>query len=439
MILQYDFKLKKNRKNPTSSFSHYLNLGIYNLAIFIYRLGIFIASFFNQKAKFWIDGRKDIFQKIKSQLPDNQKLIWIHCASLGEFEQGRPLIEKIKTTHPHFKIFLTFYSPSGYEIRKNYPHADYIFYLPADSPKNAKRFLDLVRPTVSIFVKYEFWYHYLHQLQEREIPTFLVSAVFRKDQIFFKSYGSFFKNILPFFNHIFVQNKNSKTLLLQNGIKNVTVAGDTRVDRVLDIQKNAQSFGVIEAFKGTTDILIGGSTWSADEDILIEWIHEQKDFRWKFILAPHDISEHRLIEIEKKLKVNSIRFSKTNTLNATAAKVMIIDNIGMLSSIYQYGKIAFIGGGFGAGVHNTLEPITFGLPVIFGKKYQKFEEAKYLVKSGGGFSVLIFLDFNKIMKNLDEEIFYNNASTNAKNYILENQGATEKILSSASLTQLLNC
>ena len=415
-----------------------MSLTIYNLTLFLYRSGIYIASFFNPKAKLWIDGRKNIFQKIKTQLPDNQQLIWIHCASLGEFEQGRPLIEKIKTNFPHFKILLTFFSPSGYEIRKNYPHADYIFYLPADSPKNAQLFLDIVRPTLSIFVKYEFWYHYLHQLHERKIPTFLIAAVFRKEQIFFKPYGTFFKNMLPFFNHIFAQNKDSKTLLLQNEIKNVTVAGDTRVDRVLDIQKNAPSFGVIEAFKGTTDILIGGSTWSADEEIIIQWIHQQKDFRWKFIIAPHDISENRLVEIEKKLTVNAIRFSKANAFNASAARVMIIDNIGMLSSIYQYGKVAFIGGGWGAGIHNTLEPIAFGLPVIFGKKYQKFEEAKCLVKSGGGFSVSGFSDFEKIIKQLEDEFFYNNASTKAKNYILENQGATEKILSFAESLNVFN-
>ena len=400
---------------------------LYNLSVFFYKWGIHLASFWNKKAKQWITGRKDIFDKIQSQLTDNQQIIWIHCASLGEFEQGRPLIEKIKTSLPQYKIFLTFYSPSGYEIRKDYSFADYVFYLPADSKNNAKRFLNLVQPQIAIFVKYEFWYHYLHRLHQRKTPTYLISAVFRKDQIFFKSYGGFFKNMLSYFDHIFVQNKISKTLLLQKKINHVSLAGDTRVDRVLQIQKEAKSFGVIESFKGTSDILIGGSTWPPDEDILINWIHAQKDFRWKFIIAPHDINESHLQQIESKLTINNIRFSKANAFNSSAARVMIIDNIGMLSSIYQYGKIAFIGGGFGSGIHNTLEPIAFGLPVIFGEKYQKFEEANYLVQSGGGFSISNFSDFEKLMKNLEEEKFYKNASSHAKNYVLENQGATDLI------------
>ena len=400
---------------------------LYNFGIWVYYLGIWVASFFNKKAKLWIDGRKDIFAKIKSQNLDNQKIIWFHCASLGEFEQGRPLIEKIKNDLPDYKILLTFFSPSGYEIRKNYELADFIFYLPSDTKKNAKKFLEIVQPKMAIFVKYEFWYNYLNQLDQQKIPTYLISSVFRKEQIFFKPYGSFFKKMLFFFDHIFVQNKKSKTILLENGVSHLSVAGDTRVDRVLEIQKNKKSFDKINAFKGTAEILIGGSTWPPDEDILIEWIHAQKDFRWKFIIAPHDISESHIIEIEKKLKVSSIRFSKANAFNSAASKVMIIDNIGMLSSLYQYGKTAMIGGGFGSGIHNILEPIAFGLPVIFGKKYQKFEEANQLVETGGGFSILNFEQFKMIMEKLEKENFYNNASTKAKNYILDNQGATGRI------------
>ena len=401
---------------------------LYNFSIRLYQFGIHLASFFNKKAKLWVDGRTDIFQKLKAQNLDNQQLIWMHCASLGEFEQGRPLLEKIKTQHPHFKILLTFFSPSGYEIRKNYPTADYIFYLPVDSKKNAQRFLEIVQPNLVIFVKYEFWFHYLNQLKQAKIPTFLISAVFRKDQIFFKTYGGFFKKILFCFDHIFVQNIFSKTLLLQNGISEVSVAGDTRVDRVLQIKETAKTFDLINTFKGTTDLLIGGSTWSPDEDILIAWIEGQKTFAWKMILAPHDISENHLQQIEKKLKVNHIRFSKANAFNATAARVLIIDNIGMLSSIYRYGKVAYIGGGFGAGIHNTLEPIVFELPVIFGKKYQKFTEAKSLVKSGGGFSIENFEEFASVMNKLEQPAFYNNARTKAGNYVLENKGATEQIL-----------
>ncbi len=401
----------------------------YNIALTLYRFGIFIASFFNNKAKLWIKGRENIFENINTQLTDNEDIIWFHCASLGEFEQGRPLIEKIKSTLPHYKIFLTFYSPSGFEIQKNYQYADYIFYLPADSKKNAKHFLDLVNPKIAIFVKYEFWFHYLHQLNKKEIPTYLISSIFRKDQIFFKSYGGFFKKMLPFFDHIFVQNENSKTILLQNKINEISIAGDTRIDRVLEIKENKKSFGIIEAFKGTTDILIGGSTWEPDEDILIDWIEEQKDFRWKFIIAPHDISENRLTQIENKLNINTVRFSKANAFNVTVARVLIIDNIGMLSSLYQYGKIAFIGGGFGTGIHNTLEPIVFGLPVIFGGKYEKFKEAISLVKNGGGFSISSKEEFKNIMNQIENEEFYNNASTEALNYVLKNKGATEIIFS----------
>lgn len=400
---------------------------LYNLGISLYYFGIWIASFFNKKAKLWIEGRKDIFTKIKSQITDNQSIIWFHCASLGEFEQGRPLIEKIKKDLPDHKILLTFFSPSGFEIRKDYELADYIFYLPIDTKKNAIKFLKLVQPKMAFFVKYEFWFNFLQQLNQQNIPTYLVSSIFRKDQIFFKSYGSFFKKMLFFFDHIFVQNEKSKSILLENGVSHISVAGDTRVDRVLEIQKNKKSFDKIVTFKGTAEILIGGSTWPPDEDIFIEWIQSQKDFRWKFIIAPHDISESHIMEIEKKLKVNTIRFSNANALNSAGAKVMIIDNIGMLSSLYQYGKVAMIGGGFGNGIHNTLEPIAFGLPVIFGKKYQKFEEANRLVITGGGFSISNYLEFEEVIKNLEENNFYNNASTKAKNYILDNQGATEKI------------
>lgn len=400
---------------------------LYDFGIWLYGFGLWLASFFDKKAKLWVQGRQDIFSNISSQITDNQPTVWFHCASLGEFEQGRPLIEKIKKDLPDYKIFLTFFSPSGLEIRKNYKYADHIFYLPLDTTKNAKQFLKIVQPQIVFFVKYEFWYNYLKQLNQEKIPTYLVSSIFREDQIFFKPYGSFFKKMLFFFDHIFVQNEYSKSILLENKVSHVSVAGDTRVDRVLEIQKNKRSFDEIIFFKGNTEILIGGSTWPSEEDILIKWIYTQNDLHWKFIIAPHDISEHRLLEIEKKLNVNSVRFSKANALNSAAAKVMIIDYIGMLSSLYQYGKIALIGGGFGNGIHNTLEPITFGLPVIFGEKYQKFEEANKLVETGGGYSIKNYDEFNYIMKSLENDDFYNNASTNAEKYVLKNQGATMKI------------
>lgn len=401
---------------------------LYNLAISFYHLGIWLASFFNKKAKQWIKGRRNIFLKLKSQGFQNQEVIWFHCASLGEFEQGRPLIERIKTTSPQFKILITFFSPSGYEIRKDYKQADFICYLPIDSKNNAASFLKIVKPKMVFFVKYEFWFHYLDQLNQQNIPTYLISSIFRKDQIFFQSYGSFFKKMLLFFDHIFVQNEHSKKILIENGISKVSVAGDTRVDRVEEIKNNKRSIDLISSFKGTAKLMIGGSTWPPDEDILVRWIHEQKgNYQWKFIIAPHDIKESHIVEIESKLQGNSIRFSKANSIYIAAAQVLIIDNIGMLSSLYQYGEIALIGGGFGSGIHNTLEPIVFGLPVIFGPKYQKFEEAIQLVKTGGGFSVTNYNDFKKVMHPLENEEFYRQASSKAYEYIQLHQGATETI------------
>ena len=400
---------------------------LYNIAIWFFKIGILIASFFSPKARKWIAGRKNIFPTIQSQIPENQQIIWFHCASLGEFEQGRPLIEKIKKELTGHQILLTFFSPSGFEIRKNYEHADYIFYLPIDSKRNAQQFLNIVKPVLAVFVKYEFWYHYLHELKKQKTPTLLISAIFRKDQIFFKSYGQFFKKMLHCFDHIFVQNEFSRTLLLQNNVKPVSLAGDTRVDRVLEISEQAKNFPKVEAFSGTSEVLLCGSTWQPDEEILIPFINEQIDFRWKYIIAPHDIKEANLKRIEKMLSVSSIRYSKANSINAAVAKVLIIDNIGMLSSLYQYGNVAYIGGGFGKGIHNILEPIAFGLPVIFGINYQKFEEANHLVKNGGAFSISNKNELEKVMLNLEKEVLYNIASAKAKNYILENKGATSMI------------
>ena len=400
---------------------------LYNFSLWIYRIGISIASLFNPKAKKWKNGRRNIFSQLSQAFIENEKVIWMHCASLGEFEQGRPLLEKIKKENLPYKILLTFFSPSGYEIRKNYAHADFVFYLPIDSKSNAQQFLDIVKPEIAIFVKYEFWYHFLNQLHQRNIPTYLISAIFRENQIFFKRHGSLHQKMLTFFNHLFVQDKKSKTLLLQKQNLPVTIAGDTRIDRVLEIAQQAKSYPLIDAFVGTANILIGGSTWQPDEAILIPFINDQKNHTWKYIIAPHEIDEEHISAIEKQLTTSYIRYSNANTINASAAKVLIIDNIGMLSSLYKYGKVAYIGGGFGNGIHNTLEPIAFGLPTIFGTNYQKFEEAKYLVESEGGFSISNLDQAKKVMENLEKEEFYNNASTKAKDYILKNQGATQKV------------
>jgi len=385
-----------------------------------------LAAFFNKKAKQSIEGRKGIFEKLKSENFD-ENWIWMHCASLGEFEQGRPLIEKIKAEQPNQKIILTFFSPSGFEIRKNYDQADCVIYLPYDSPSNARQFLNIVKPQKAIFVKYEFWHFYLKELKKRQIPTYLISAVFRKEQSFFKWYGSFFRNMLSAFTHIFTQDENSIQLLKSVDFENAKAIGDTRIDRVLEIGKSAKKSPEIEAFCNQSPTLICGSTWPPDEAILAPFINKNLPKNWKVIIAPHDIKTKHIEQIMARFTVPTNTYTNLEIGRKNNAKVLIINNIGMLSSIYQYGKIAYIGGGFGSGIHNTLEPIAFGLPVIFGTKFQKFTEAKELVKTGGGFSISNQNEFEKVFEKLLEKKEFEKASSQAKNYISNNQGATEKI------------
>lgn len=399
---------------------------LYSAAIYLYRSFIWLTSFFNKKATLWITGRKDIFEQLEKAIDKRDRLFWIHCASLGEFEQGRPIIEKLKAKHPDLKILLTFFSPSGYEVRKNYKEADYVFYLPADTKKNARRFLKIVQPNFAIFVKYEFWYHYLHELKKHQIPTYLISAIFHIKQPFFSSlYGKFFQSILHCFQFIFVQNKNSAKLLQSIDIQNFEVVGDTRIDRVLQISKTTRTFPKVEQFKVGAPLLICGSTWQPDEAILCPYINEDKS-NWKYIFAPHDISENHLQKLESQLQVSHQRYSQFQA--DYSARVLIIDNIGLLSQLYQYGKVAYIGGGFGAGIHNTLEPAAFGLPILFGKKYEKFEEAVALVQKKGAFVVKNHADFEQYFQSLQEEDVRRRASEKVKNYLQDNEGATEKIL-----------
>ena len=403
---------------------------LYNFSITLYGFIIWLASFFNEKAALWIDGRKGLFEKLESQLekssPKKAPIIWMHVASLGEFEQGRPIIESLKQNYPDYKIFLTFFSPSGYEIRKNYELADYIFYLPMDTKKNAQKFIEIIQPRLVIFVKYEFWYHFLNTLQSKNIPTILVSALFRPDQLFFKSYGALFRKILKGFDHIFLQNEASFELLKSHGYRKISLTGDSRIDRVAAIAKQAKSFEIIDQFANDSQVLVCGSTWPPDESILEGFIKNAHE--WKFIIAPHEIKESNIERLQNLLPQNAIRYSKANSASVKTAKILIIDNIGMLSSLYRYGKIAYIGGGFGAGIHNTLEPIAFGLPVIFGPKYKKFDEALVLVEKKGAFSVNNSADFESIMQKMTEKSFYKNASQEAQNYINQNRGATEKII-----------
>jgi 3-deoxy-D-manno-octulosonic-acid transferase len=402
---------------------------LYNIFIRGYYFVIWLAHFFYPKAKLWINGRKNTQKKLEIyEKPLQKTTVWMHCASLGEFEQGRPVIEKLKSTDKNIHIVLTFFSPSGYEIRKNYALADEILYLPLDTAKNVALFLDKIQPDIAIFVKYEFWFHTLNSLKNRNIPTILIAAIFRKEQVFFKNYGGFFREILQYFSAIFVQNAESEQLLHNINLSNIHVVGDTRVDRVVEVATNPPKNELINSFIDTRPIIVCGSTWQPDEAILLPYIHSAEGRKYKWLIAPHDTSETHVSQLVQALKVPFVRYTMTNISNIKTAEVVIIDTIGLLNSFYQYGKIAYIGGGFGTGIHNTLEPMAFGLPVVFGKKYEKFVEATVCIKKKGAFSIAQTLDFQSIIHNLENETNYKMASEVVKNYIKENSGATDKII-----------
>jgi 3-deoxy-D-manno-octulosonic-acid transferase len=402
----------------------------YLAGIKIYYLLIAIASWFNPKARFWIKGRKGIFRKLKQEINPDEKIVWFHCASLGEFEQGRPLIEAFKEKHQEYKILLTFFSPSGYEIRKNYEGADYIYYLPIDTPKNAKRFLNIVNPSVVFFIKYEFWYSFIKEIRKREIPLYLVSGIFRKSQRFFKKYAYRSQKMLSEFKYFFVQNEESANLLKSIGVNNVSVTGDTRFDRVYAIAKNSKNLPLIENFKGNNKLLIAGSTWKPDEDLIIKYLNESKS-DLKVIIAPHEIHPENIERIIKSINkdLEILKYSEASNENISNAQVLIIDNIGLLSSLYKYGDMAFVGGGFGKGIHNTLEAATFGMPLLFGPNYIKFKEAVDMIDAGGAFPITKYdnlrdkIDF--FISHPDEII---RAGKVTSNYVENKQGATLKIL-----------
>lgn len=410
---------------------------IYTSLIYLYLLAIRVASLFIPKAKIWIDGRKNIFEKLQAQLstlnsqhqsPDF-KLIWFHCASLGEFEQGRPLMEKIKREQPSTKILLTFFSPSGYEIRKNYTGADFIFYLPMDTPSSAKKFIETVKPEIAIFVKYEFWFNYLNELKKQHVPTYLICGIFREDHYFFKSYGAWFRKQLNAFTHFYLQDEPSLNSLNSIGYHNATVAGDTRFDRVFEISKNVKQIDIVRQFVADKKVFVAGSTWEEDIKIISNFNFRIEGF--KLIIAPHEIDETSIQTTIQQLNNSTIvRYSQANEQNIKDAEILIIDNIGMLSSLYQYGTIAFIGGGFGKNIHNILEPATFGLPIIFGPKYQNFNEAKQLIQLGGAFSVSSSEEFKKTVEHLSKPATLQNEAYISKKYVLSHIGATDKILKS---------
>jgi len=405
----------------------------YNLSIRFYQLLIILASPFNKKAKQWIAGRKGLFENLEKRIKNNSKIAWFHCASLGEFEQGRPVIEEFRKQHPAFKILITFFSPSGFEVRKTYNGADYIFYLPIDTPSNAKRFLETVNPEVVFFVKYEFWFNYIKNIRRKKIPFFIISANFRQGQHFFKWYGGWFRKQLKGIIRIFVQNQKSADLLQKIGITQVTISGDTRFDRVHSITQHVKPFPVIEKFCKDSDVFIAGSSWPPDEELLTKLINSEKT-KCKFIIAPHMVDKPHIAAIAEKIKKGHVvLYSEADEENVMYAKVMIIDSIGILSHVYQYGKIAYIGGGFGSGIHNILEAATFGMPVIFGPKYHKFQEAVNLIEEGGAYSIRNEQEFSDVvMKLMSNPALLKEKSEIARNFVQKNIGGTEIILKETS-------
>ncbi|MEI6047368.1 MAG: glycosyltransferase N-terminal domain-containing protein [Bacteroidota bacterium] len=404
---------------------------LYNIGIVIFSVLAYLISPFNSKASLWVKGRKNWAEKISAKIKPGDRTIWIHCASLGEFEQGRPVIEAIKQERPDFKIVLTFFSPSGFEIRKNYPDADCISYLPVDTPRNAEKFIGLVKPEFVIFVKYEFWNNYISALYKNSIPLYLVSAIFRPDQHFFRWYGSFFIGMLRKFERIFVQDQGSFNLLSGIGMKNVLLAGDTRFDRVIQITGTAKDIPRLGKFRGDEKLFLAGSSWKQDEEIIARYINKFPG-RMKWVFAPHEIDKQNIERLEKLFTVSHVRFSELSEASADA-RVMIIDNIGMLSSAYKYAYIAAIGGGFGKGIHNILEPACWGIPVMFGPRYKKFREAVDLINEKGAMTFDSFEFFSVILdKWLTDEQFYLKSAKAAVGYIDKNAGATARFLQEIS-------
>lgn len=419
---------------------------IYNIVIYFVLWGIAIASLFNEKVRKMWRGEREAFKILKQKVDPNAKYIWFHAASLGEFEQGRPLMERIRKDYPQYKILLTFYSPSGYEVRKNYEGADIICYMPVDTRLNAIRFLRLVRPVMAFFIKYEFWSNFLHILKHRNIPTYSVSSIFREDQVFFKWYGRNYAGVLKCFTRFFVQNEESKRLLEGIGITAVDVVGDTRFDRVLQIKEAAKQLPICEAFRtGVASsqsadvphhdfkVFVAGSSWPPDENIFIPFFNEHKD--WRLLIAPHVIAEEHLKLILSLIKGKKVvRYTQTTPEEAAEADVLIIDCFGLLSSMYNYGDVAYIGGGFGVGIHNTLEAAVWNMPVIFGPNNKKFQEAQGLLKSDGGFEINTNEDFSGLMSSLmNDEAFLKQAGDKAGAFVAHLAGATDKVLASVKL------
>lgn len=429
---------------------------MYNIAIYIYLIGVAIGSLFNKKIKKMWRGEREAVDLLKEKVDPTAKYVWFHAASLGEFEQGRPLIEQLRATHPEYKILLTFFSPSGYEVRKNYEGADIVCYLPLDTIRNARRFLRAVHPVMAFFIKYEFWYNYLHILRHRGVPVYSVSSIFRPGQVFFKWYGRNYAKVLHCITHFFVQNEVSLQLLKGIGIDEATVVGDTRFDRVLQIKEQAKELPIVEAFKGINGkgdackgalaedackddlsengckgckVFVAGSSWQPDEDIFIRFFNDHSD--WKLIIAPHVIGEDHLAYILDKLQMKAVRYTQATEQSAAEARCLIIDCFGLLSTIYRYGEIAYVGGGFGVGIHNVPEAAVWGVPVLFGPNNKRFQEAQDLLACKGSFEVTDYDSFNTIISRLiSDDKFRHQCGEASANYVKSRSGANDIIMKS---------
>ena len=411
---------------------------LYTAAIQLYALTVSAVAPFHKKARLMRAGQAQTTAILREKMDRKAKYIWFHASSLGEFEQGRPMIEQIRKVHPEYKILLTFFSPSGYEVRKNYAGADVVCYLPFDTPGRVEQFLDLANPAMAIFIKYEFWGNYLHTLQQRGIPVYIISAIFRREQLFFQWFGKPYRKMLDCFNHLFVQDERSKALLEEYGIRNVTVAGDTRFDRVIDVYHQAKQIPLVERFIKGTDgqqpplVFVAGSSWPEDEAIFIPYFERHPEM--KLIIAPHEIHEGHLKSIEARLHRPTIRLSQATEQNVANQDCLIVDSFGLLSSLYRYGQIAYIGGGFGAGIHNTLEAAVYGMPVLFGPRFQKFKEAKDLIAVGGAFTFDNAPAFTSRMNTLlSTPEALQQSSQAAGHFVQSHGGATTTILQEIGL------
>ncbi|MGL5979554.1 MAG: 3-deoxy-D-manno-octulosonic acid transferase [Phocaeicola sp.] len=408
---------------------------IYNLLIQIYQFVVRVAALFYSKPAKMVQGHREVFEQLKQMRDPNGHYLWFHAASLGEFEQGRPLMENIRRKYPTYKIVLTFFSPSGYEVRKNYEGADIICYLPFDTASNARRFVELLRPSMAFFIKYEFWGDYLTELKKQGVPIYSISSIFRPNQLFFKWYGKSYSKVLHLFTHLFVQDDKSKELLKTRGVTSTTVIGDTRFDRVLDICAEAKELPLVEAFQKGSFTLVVGSSWEPDEAILLRYFNEHPNL--KLVIAPHVVSESHITHILSQLKRPALRYSQATAENISQADSLIIDGYGLLSSIYRYGKVAYVGGGFGVGIHNVLEAAVYSIPVLFGPNHKKFREAGALLETGGAFEIGEYAHFEERMDCFMEDMACLQQSGEAAGrYVADNSGAVNKVI--AELDSLLS-